>query len=329
MVVSEKAIGSRATGQPDRVARLVVATINWNGGDDTAACLESLARERAAGSDFECIVVDNASDDGSPQRLAAEFPWARMVCLDTNRGFAGGGNEGIRIAMDEGADLVLLLNNDTAVEPGFIRAMLAAADDPDNSEFGLFTSVITEWEDPDRIWSAGGAVHLATCTIGNRRRLPAHGAAVVRCDFATGCCMMIRRQTIADVGVMDESLFAYVEDVELSLRAARAGWWTGLVPGASMRHRISSSMRRNTLAGQGGLGSATQHYYNIRNRYIVLRRYGSASEKALGLTVHTLRHVGLLLGQLLLGRTNKVAMTARAIADGVRMRGGPAPAVRR
>jgi GT2 family glycosyltransferase len=304
--------------------RLAVVVVNWNGFQDTADCLESLARDARSEAELSCILVDNGSSDGSAERLAARFPWIHVAALGANRGYAAGCNAGMRIALDEGADFVMLLNNDTIVEPGFADAMVSAARDPENREFGMLTPIITELGRPDRVWAAGGSIRLGLCAMGNRRRLPRELGRVTRCDFATGCSLMARRELIEGVGMLDDALFIYVEDVDWSLRARKAGWRIGVVGSATVRHRVSASLSRNTLGDEGGITSGVQHYYNVRNRYIVLRRHGTVLEIATGVVMHTLRSLWLVCGQLLLGRLAKARMTLRGIADGLRMRTGAA-----
>jgi GT2 family glycosyltransferase len=315
--VTKPAMQQERDGADLAGARLAIVVVNWNGFADTSECLESIAPELGSAPGRSCIVVDNGSSDGSVERIREAFPWVRMVPLAQNCGYAGGCNAGMRVAVEEGVDFLLLLNNDAVVEPGSLGVMMSAALDPRNHRYGMLNPIIVELRRPDHIWSAGGRVRLASCSIGNRRSAPADREQIAPCDFATGCCLLVRHQVVREIGMLDEGLFAYLEDVDWSLRARQAGWRSGVVAKARVRHRVSIE--------EGGVTSSTQHYYNIRNRYIILRRFGSAGQIVSGTALHTLRCLALLGGQLIRGRVGKAAMTLRAIRDGILMRAGPAP----
>src|SRR5688572_13684037 len=127
-----------------------VIVINWNGRQYLQACLDALAAQQ--GVEFEMLVVDNGSTDGSVDFVRAQFPAVRVVALPDNRGFAGGNNAAAREA--RGRHLVFL-NNDTIVEPGWLAALRHAADEPG---FALATSRVVYLHDPDVIDSAGDGV---------------------------------------------------------------------------------------------------------------------------------------------------------------------------
>ena len=104
--------------------RVSAVVLGWNGREDTLACLRSLGR--ATYPALSVVVVDNASTDGGPDAVATEFPGVRLIRLDENRGFAGGVNVGVAVALEDGADAVLLLNNDATAEPGFLEPLVEA-----------------------------------------------------------------------------------------------------------------------------------------------------------------------------------------------------------
>src|SRR3954452_20095540 len=131
--------------------RVAVVVLNWNGGDDTLDCLRSLAR--IASPQCDPVVVDNASSDGSAERVEREFPEARVLRNDENLGFAGGNNVGIRYALSQGYSHVLVLNNDTVVEPTAVSRLLDAL-----SDYALAVvacPLMTYAESPDLVWYAG------------------------------------------------------------------------------------------------------------------------------------------------------------------------------
>ena len=258
----------------------VAIVLNWNGEHDTMACLDSLVLQR--GADFAILLVDNASADGSGARLHALYPGVHYLQTGSNLGYAGGNNRGIAWALGRGARWVLIVNNDTVAEPDCVRRLLAAAQSCEC--VGALAPLIVRFDAPERIWFAGG-------TFSRLRALGRHdhegrlvtdivrdagdGEGWRQCSFLTGCCMLLRADALEAVGTFREDFFAYVEDVELSLRLARAGWQLGWVPDARMAHRVPPV---------GAPPSAMQITLRDRNRRRLVRDlYPFSSRVAFGL----------------------------------------------
>ncbi len=227
-----------AARTPEPVA---VVVLTWNGRDLTLECLESLARVRTPG--VRVYVVDNASTDDTVRAVRERFGDAvTIVENDRNLGFSGGNNVGIERALGDGARYVLLLNNDTIVEPGFIDALLEPLrDDP---TVGITAPKILFHDPPDRIWFAGGEVFLARGLarhVGIRERDDGRFDTPRDIDYATGCALMARREVYEQVGLLDPGYTAYFEDTDLCMRARRAGWRIRYAPRARVWHRISAS----------------------------------------------------------------------------------------
>jgi GT2 family glycosyltransferase len=236
--------------------KLVAVVLNWNGGDDTLAALASLAG-------IETICVDNGSTDGSDDTVAQRFPDVELLRLHENRGFAGGNNAGIRRALERGADWVLLLNNDAVAEPGIGDALLrAAAARPDA---GLLACKVL-FEDGRTVQYAGATFNAV---LGYSGRPRGHGEpdtfhAGGDTGRADGAAMAISRAA-AEHALLDEKLFAYVEDVDLSLNVRANGFAVVFVPDAVVRHKGSAST--------GGTSSTHNLYYDTRNTILVAERY--------------------------------------------------------
>jgi len=249
--------------------RVAIVVINWNGGDDTLACLDSLAGvhypERCV------LVVDNASQDGSPERIRACHPEVTLLENQINLGFTGGNNLGMKAALQKGADYVLLLNHDTLVSPDFLEKMVSVGEaDP---SIGVLGPTIYYHARPGVIWSAGGAIDWkrgATRMLGmdevDRGQYGVEPRAV---DFVTGCAMLVKREALEAAGLLDESFFAYYEEVEWCVRIRRAGYGVIHVPGAKIWHKISPEARE---------ASATVHYYMTRNRLLFLKKVGAGRQ---------------------------------------------------
>jgi GT2 family glycosyltransferase len=233
-----------------------VVILSWNGRDDTLACVESCLR--ATYPNLRVLVVDNGSTDGSPAAVRERFPAAEVLELGENLGYTGGNNAGIRHALAAGADHVLLLNNDTIVDPGFVEPLVEEAGrDP---SIGMLNSKMYFFDEPDRIWFAGASFHP---WLGWGRH---HGYGDLdRGQFdrpewlerATGCSLLVTRALCARVGLLSDGYFAYCEDLDWSVRARKAGFKIRYVPASRIWHKVSRST--------GGTGSGVSHYYFTRN----------------------------------------------------------------
>jgi len=239
---------------------LVAVVLNWNGGDDTLAALESLV-----GVDTVC--VDNGSDDGSPDAVAARFPSAELIRTGVNLGFSGGNNVGIRRALARGADWVLLLNNDAVADPGLAAALAAAA--AERPDAGVLACKVFFADPPDVLMYAGGRVNLRLGYWGRQdgfgQRDDGRFDTLRDVDRATGAAMAVSRAAIERAGLLDESLFAYAEDTEWCLRIREAGFGVVFVPDAKVWHVGSAST--------GGMRSPTSIYYDTRNMIAVAERH--------------------------------------------------------
>lgn len=220
--------------------KIAIIVLNYNNHRDTAECLRSLAGLDYP--DYSVTVVDNCSSDGSAERLSGEFPHVFFLCNHTNLGFADGNNQGIRHALEEGADLVWLLNNDTVVEPGALRGLVEAAEAEPRA--GILGSVVYYYDQPERVNFAGGRVvrylgkgiHLTTLT---------EGAAPFETDFVTGASLMVRADAAGEAGVLDGRFFLYMEDLDWCQRMKKAGWKVIMVPSSRVRHKINETTGRD------------------------------------------------------------------------------------
>jgi GT2 family glycosyltransferase len=236
--------------------KLVAVVLNWNGGDDTAGALTSLAG-------IETICVDNGSTDGSADELARRFPEVELIRNETNLGFAGGNNAGIRRALEHGADWVLLMNNDAVAGEGLAAALERAA--TVRPDAGLLACKVL-FEDGATVMYAGASFRPWLGYSGRRVGFggPDRFHDQHDVDRADGAAMAISRVAIERAGLLDEALFLYVEDVDLSLRVRAAGFAVVFVPDAVVRHKGSAST--------GGSASTTNMYYSTRNTIAVIEQ---------------------------------------------------------
>jgi GT2 family glycosyltransferase len=212
--------------------------VNWNGRHWLEQCLPTLQAQTFA--DFEIIVVDNGSSDGSPAWLQAEWPSVRLICLPENAGFARANNVGIAASA---APYIVTLNNDTLADPGWLAAMVAAVDAP---EIGMVACQMVMWDSPHLLDSAG--IKLDWSGTGWNRGAGRPTSAFSEPELIFGPCAgaaLYRRQMLNEIGLFDEDFFAYYEDVDLAWRGQQNGWRCRYQPAAQVRHWHSATGGRN------------------------------------------------------------------------------------
>ena len=243
---------------------VAAVVLSWNRREDTLACLRSLA---AAEPQPEVIVVDNASTDGTAEAVRREFPAFHLIENPSNLGFAEGNDVGIRYALARGADHVLVLNNDTEVDRGFLAPLLEEAER--RSDAGALSPKILFAEPRDLVWFAGAEYEPRSGYNGRHRgyreRDDGRFDAVVETGRVCGAAMLVPREVLEKVGVFDPELFAYSEDTDWSLRAREAGYRHYVVPASRVWHKVS--------AASGGESSPTALYYDLRNALVVAERH--------------------------------------------------------
>ncbi|MDH4037674.1 MAG: glycosyltransferase family 2 protein [Candidatus Krumholzibacteria bacterium] len=226
---------------PETTPAIAVIVLTWNGRDLTLDCLDSLAKVTTPG--VSVLVVDNASSDGTVEAVRERFG-ARVTVLSNpaNLGYAAGNNAGIRRALDDGATHIVLLNNDTLVDPAFIAELAGGLDGTPGG--GIAGPKIYYSTPPDRIWFAGGEVSMWRGTarhIGIRETDRGQYDTPRPVGYVSGCALMARREVFERVGMLDPSYRAYFEDTDFCVRASRAGFGIRYVPTAKVWHRISAS----------------------------------------------------------------------------------------
>ena len=230
------------------MALISVIVLNYNGKGFLDGCLSSLASQTY--SDFEVIVVDNGSRDGSPEYVKENYPWVRLAKNDENLGFAGGTNVGIRAAKGE---FVITLNNDSRADSRFIEELIKPMADP---EVGVCAAKMLF---PDgRINSAGICISRSGAAWDRGMFEPDRGQYEFVEEVFGACAgaALYRREMLDEIGLFDEDFFLYLEDVDLAFRARLAGWKCIYVPGARVIHHHG---------GTAGVGSDLAVYYGNRN----------------------------------------------------------------
>ena len=237
---------------------------NWNGRRHLDACLSALlARSRVYGG-FEILLVDNGSSDGSVDHVRARFPMVRVIALRANRGFAAACNQGIREARGR---YLVLLNNDTVVRPRWLEALVTAAER--NPKAGAIASKLV-LEEPSGTINGAGLVLLSDGFGAGRGWLePDLGQFEAEAEIfgAPGNGVLLRREALAEVGLFDETFFAYYEDADLCWRMRLKGWHVIYEPHAVIEH---------LHAATGQVGSPFFSFHVNRNRIFMLVKNGPA-----------------------------------------------------
>jgi GT2 family glycosyltransferase len=237
--------------------KVVVIVVIWNGLEDTLECLRSLLQENYP--NFEILVVDNGSTDGSADVIRQkQFP-VRLISVGANLGFTGGNNIGLIEAQRLGARYAFLLNNDTTLEKGLIRSLVDAAEA--NPDTGIVAPVMHYYDEPRGIWFAGGKIVLSKGEACHDASLfPSRRDGPYQTSWVSGCAMLVRIIALDQVGGFDDRFYLSWEDVDWCLRMQKEGWKVAVVPRARIFHKGGRSGQR--LANIGS-------YYAVRNSLLL------------------------------------------------------------
>ena len=241
-----------------------IIVLTWNGKSDTLECLESL--QKIDHQNFKILVVDNASIDGTADSVRMCFPSIELIVNKENLRFAGGNNVGIHYALQHGAEYIVLLNNDTTVDIGFLKNLIGAV--ATDEHIGMAGPKIYYFNDPQRLWFAGGRIVWwkgAVFHIGIREIDHGQYDTQVETDYITGCCLLVRRSVIQSVGMLDERYYIYGEDADWCVRASRAGFKLVYVPSSKIWHKLSVS--------SGGHLSWFKNWNKLKSNVRLMARY--------------------------------------------------------
>lgn len=234
--------------------------LNWNGLDDTLECLESLCR-----SDYpnlEVIVVDNGSEDGSSPAIREHFPDVYMIENGRNLGFVRGNNIGLAAALERGADLLLILNNDTMLEPDCVTELVKAIERDET--IGIVGPLMQRTLRPDLV-DMGGDFDFWTGTVILRHFASGlEGDGIQSIGYVWGCGLMTRAEVLRSVGFFDERYIAYYEDADFCMRARALGYRTVVATRAWMVHKVGRSGEKRFL---------WQTYMRLRNHVFFFLSY--------------------------------------------------------
>jgi GT2 family glycosyltransferase len=285
---------------------VMIIVLNWNGLSDTLECLESLACLDY--SPYEVVVVDNGSTDGSVEAVRGRFPDVTLIENGENLGFVGGNNVALRYALERDVGYVLLLNNDTVVDPRFLTELIRVSETEE--EIGISSPLVLYYDVPDEIWTAGATINWAN---GATKRLWAGEKAggsesVFDVDFVSGCALLAKREVIKTTGFLDPDYYLYYEEVDWCVRARAQGHRIVCVPRARIWHKVSRSV---------GPSSPLISYYMTRNALLLLRKRLTGTRRLLSVGSNLISTARSVMSIYVKRRNAHLRANARAQIRGV------------
>lgn len=238
--------------------------LNWNGGERNLDCVRSLLAQGLAPE--RIVFVDNASTDGSCERVRAAFPDLVVLTNPENRGYGHGTNRGIEHALQHGAGRVFLVNNDVTLRTGVLPGLEAALADGN----GIVGPRVLFLHPPDLVWCAGGLLNFRTnlsSLVGHREPDRAEFQGTRDVDYVPGCAMLVAREVFEAIGLLEGDYFAYHEDVEFCWKAKQAGFPVRVIGAVAAHHDAHSST--------GGGYNPLRKYMMAVNTVRFLRRHGT------------------------------------------------------
>ena len=287
---------------------IAIIIVNWNGLKDTVECIHSL--KKISYANYEIILVDNGSEDGSVNYLEGDHCLSvRLIKNKENLGFTGGNNIGIQIAIEDGFDYILLLNNDTLIEDtDFLTKMVQPLES--DKEVGFACPTILYNEPYGKVWYAGGEINLWK---GWRHFYDLKDKNVYT-GFTTGCCLLVRRDCLLNIGLLNNYYFLSVEDVEWCEYAKRTGWKLMHIASTSIIHKDSVSSGCDT----GGTYSPARVFYEFRNSIFFVREYATLAQKVLAWSmIFGFKFIYRSAGYIVLKKWDKFKALRKAFWEGV------------
>lgn len=237
--------------------KIVIIVLNWNGKFNSEECFNSL--NKLEYDNYKVIVVDNGSEDGSTEYLKQKFPGVRFICNSKNYGFAEGNNIGIRIALEEYAEYILLLNNDTVVDSKLLTELLKTA--KSREDIAIVSPKIYHFYKKNKLESAGFILNIIqskTTPVGYGKIDLGQYNSDREISFSSGCAMFINCKYVR-ADIFDPYYFAYCEDMEFCYKIIKAGHKIYYSHKAKVWHKVSAST--------GGYKSPLSVYLFTKNRF--------------------------------------------------------------
>jgi|WetSurMetagenome_2_1015567.scaffolds.fasta_scaffold160869_2 GT2 family glycosyltransferase len=209
--------------------KVFIVILNYNRKDRLKKCLDSVFQIKYP--NFEVIIVDNNSSDGSFEMARKGYSRAILIKNEANLGYSSGNNVGIRYALERKADYILLLNNDTEVRANFLSSLISVAEG--DAMIGILSPLIFDGY-TGKVWFSGGKIDWLRMKAVNLSEIKHKNN--FSSDFISGCAMLVKKEVFQKTGLLDEDFFLYWEDVDFSLRAKRSGFKIGVAVSSWIDH---------------------------------------------------------------------------------------------
>ncbi|MBD3747880.1 MAG: glycosyltransferase family 2 protein [Sphingobacteriales bacterium] len=293
----------------------LLVLVNWNSFEFTDQCLVSLSYCNQ--SLFDVVVVDNGSNDGSGEQLKKQHPEIILIPSLSNLGFAGGNNLGIKYAIEQQYTYVMLLNNDTFVEPDFLDVLVDYMNQ--HPEAGVIQSKIYFNHNRKLLWNAGSYFNrwiTLPVTLGYMRTDKPKYNSIKEVDWITGCAFFARTDVIKQSGMLNEKFFIYFEDVDLSFRIKKLGYQLIYHPKSVVYHISGMSNKSKTKQKEGYVHPYVR-YLNQRNRIWFVKKYIHPYFILPTIFYHTLYSLAVMVYFLLRGRFKKLSAFLQGTKEGI------------
>lgn len=244
--------------------KVSIIILNWNGLKDTIECLDSL--QKITYPNYEVMVVDNGSKGNEAGILRKKYrDYIKLIANKDNLGFAGGNNQAIKQIIREGqSDYVLLLNNDTIVDKEFLSELVKVAES--DSNIAMVGPKIYYYDHRDVLQTAGARINWWTGfppLIGTNERDVGQYDNIKEVDYVSGCALLVKKEVIAETGMLDKNYFMYYEETDWCARVKKAGYLIKYVPKAKIWHKIEAFKKRTD----------GPHIYRMtRNRFLFMKK---------------------------------------------------------
>jgi len=249
--------------------KIAFIIINFNGKEDTLECLDSIFKIDYLS--FKVYVVDNGSSDDCSSAIRSRFKEVVLIENKENLGFCIANNMGIKLALADKSEYIMILNNDTVVLPEVINELKSCLEN--DRGIGAVSPVVAYYRDHEKLDFYGTMIDWGNGDLCRQyeKEYVASAGKVLDIDFVTWCAVLIKSEALEKTGLLDEQLFLYYDDTDWSVRCQKAGYRTVLFPKTLVYHKISQS--------SGGGYSPLVYFYLFRNRFIFIKKHAPVLRK--------------------------------------------------
>ena len=291
---------------------VAIVIINWKKYDFTYKCINSVLN--SSFKNFKIILVDNQYNKDELYELSRNKK-IHIIKNKINHGFAKANNQGIKYALKNKYDYIMLLNNDTLIKNDLLKILIKHSNTLNQK---IIQPLILNY-DGTKIWNAGGTINNFFGTFQTYKKgenFKNFKSNRHFTDWFTGCCVFIKSEIFNEVGYFDERFFAYYEDVDFSIRLKANGYSVGMMNDSYLQH-FESASSKSIYQNEGNL-SPYVHYLNIRNHILLLKKH-SKSFNIMGVFIYQLIKISSYLIYFLIRlRFRKFKMVLNGVIDALK-----------